>query len=592
MWAKTDGLTAWRGVAHACGPPVPLYPVQYLEQNLCPDSPADADLSGMKLDGAQTQGPALTTVFKNISEYAPVWPRLEDGKLKGRKGYLFNGRKSADVVLKDGLQLNICNNRYVKTQTCFYNEKGQPVTLEKAALRVFDIDHSKKDEHGPEAIQFQCKGGTFSTFGDSPFLVHLSHKCAARSNHRSPHTTGAVTDAKPGGRSVGKPTVEKGFTKSGLNKYTYDCPGTKQDPQWVTMWSARNGKLADNPESLSLDKLTDLQLASMTLINFTDVKCTDVIFANMPGAYKQENFEFKPRNQGGNPLNSTLEIKPQNFPELGTGACPVEAGSASGGRNWIISGMHDLKHTDCRGSTFDDPHIQTLSGAKYFMHGTGVYDYASSGDVESQVYLCPFAPCTEKMMAKGECLTFIQAVAVKTPKHNLVFRSDSLYVDGAQHAPSRLDAQDFTLSPVGGRKKLYERTNHKELRGCPPDPSKEWLWTDCTEEGWRFESTELSINLGMLGPFEEGWLNEIVSNRTFNLDVYNVSTPATVRGLINGDRNGVFEEAGAPYNALQRQVPQVTAENVRPDRVLFPKEMVEELQVQCGAWQPLSATLL
>ena len=66
------------------------------------------------------------------------------------------------------------------------------------------------------------------------------------------------------------------------------------------------------------------------------------------------------------------------------------------------------------------------------MHGTGVYDYASSGDVESQVYLCPFAPCTEKMMAKGECLTFIQAVAVKTPKHNLVFRSDSLYVDGAR----------------------------------------------------------------------------------------------------------------------------------------------------------------
>ena len=62
---------------------------------MCPDSPADVKLGGIKMSGAQTQGPALTTVFKNISEYAPVWPRLEDGELKGLKGYLKQATESA-----------------------------------------------------------------------------------------------------------------------------------------------------------------------------------------------------------------------------------------------------------------------------------------------------------------------------------------------------------------------------------------------------------------------------------------------------------------------------------------------------------------
>ena len=50
------------------------------------------------------------------------------------------------------------------------------------------------------------------------------------------------------------------------------------------------------------------------------------------------------------------------------------------------------------------------------MHGVGVFEYASSGEVVSQVYMCPFAPCTADMMEMGDCLTFIQAVAVKLEK--------------------------------------------------------------------------------------------------------------------------------------------------------------------------------
>merc|ERR1719267_300554 len=69
------------------------------------------------------------------------------------------------------------------------------------------------------------------------------------------------------------------------------------------------------------------------------------------------------------------------------------------------------------GEVFDDPHVKTLSGKRYFMHGVGVFDYASSGSVKTQVYMCPFAPCTNEMMRNGECVTYVQAVAIKTQNH-------------------------------------------------------------------------------------------------------------------------------------------------------------------------------
>jgi|TARA_B110001469_G_C9407879_1_gene209036 hypothetical protein len=49
--------------------------------------------------------------------------------------------------------------------------------------------------------------------------------------------------------------------------------------------------------------------------------------------------------------------------------------------------------------------------------------------------MCPFAPCTAEMMATGDCLTFITAVAIRLEnghphaRHTLVMRNSSLRVD-------------------------------------------------------------------------------------------------------------------------------------------------------------------
>eukprot|EP00964_Phaeocystis_antarctica_P118963 scaffold82676_cov61-Phaeocystis_antarctica.AAC.1 len=85
---------------------------------------------------------------------------------------------------------------------------------------------------------------------------------------------------------------------------------------------------------------------------------------------------------------------------------------------------------------FDDPHVRTLSGNQFFLHGVGVFDYATiPGVIKTQVYMCPFAPCTKKMMASGDCLTFINAVAIKmenvhpAQQHTIVFRNSTMRVD-------------------------------------------------------------------------------------------------------------------------------------------------------------------
>ena len=113
------------------------------------------------------------------------------------------------------------------------------------------------------------------------------------------------------------------------------------------------------------------------------------------------------------------------------------------------------------GQLWDDPHVMTLSGNQFFMHGVGVFDYASiPGVIKTQVpmhmrpnaqvcppppphpiqpplqvYMCPFAPCTSEMMASGECLTFVQAVAIQVQPgqpgaHTLIFKNNALRIDG------------------------------------------------------------------------------------------------------------------------------------------------------------------
>ena len=49
--------------------------------------------------------------------------------------------------------------------------------------------------------------------------------------------------------------------------------------------------------------------------------------------------------------------------------------------------------------------------------------------------MCPFKPCTAEMMARGDCLTFIQAVAIQvhasagSSGHMVILRNNSLRVD-------------------------------------------------------------------------------------------------------------------------------------------------------------------
>jgi hypothetical protein len=538
----------------------------YHKANLCA-IPGTGMEGVIKLSGVQTLGPKINLIIKNVTEYSPAWPQARPHKsqhLTPMKGYLFNGRKSDDSLLEDAIQLNVCGDTYVTAQYCFEHASGEAITMERAAIRIFDIDHGKNTAlKGPEVVQFKCTGGSFSIFGDAPDLLFKS-------------------------LTVGKPiNVEHGYTKNGLTRTTFACP----NDEFVTLWSRRYGDAADNPKNVSMGSLDRLQELSMIMVNFSNVECFNVTFANMPESYHQDRWDMVSRAAGGNPLNSSFAITPHNFPDLAVGECPP----GQTGRNFMISGKYDVDYTaPCRGTTFDDPHVQTLSGNRFYMHGIGVFDYASAGGIESQVYLCPFAPCTENMMAKGECLTFIQAVVVRTEKHNLVFRGGKLLVDGVEKQLSEpMAAKDFTLATVGEHTPFPPRINHKDVRDCRPDPASSmdgWLWKQCTKRGWHFQSEELGINVGALGPFEKGWLKEEASDRTFNLDVFNVKQPSDVSGIINGDTNGAFRDAAEMTNTLGvYNAPQVTADNVSPERILFPARMIKEMDAQCGSAKPIKA---
>ena len=89
-----------------------------------------------------------------------------------------------------------------------------------------------------------------------------------------------------------------------------------------------------------------------------------------------------------------------------------------------------------------------------------------------------------------------------------------------------------------------------------PKPEKpplevEGPWSNCSSNQWTLTTPELVVSVGVIGPFEEGYLREEVSTRTFNLDVQPVgkvaASPAIVQGIINGDMNGLFV-ADATYN--------------------------------------------
>jgi hypothetical protein len=245
--------------------------------------------------------------------------------------------------------------------------------------------------------------------------------------------------------------------------------------------------------------------------------------------------------------------------------------------------------------TYDDPHVQTLSGKSFFMHGVGTYEYASLGGVQSQVYMCPFAPCTKEMMRAGECFTYIMGLAVKTNKHKIVLMGSSVTVDGKEMTMGSWEGGmsdiPFAIMPVGMHppSSITKRTNHEDLRGCLPDSSTDaWLWHNCTKAGWDIVTSELSLNVGVLGPFEKGWLKEEVGSRTFNLGVSQVRESSKVRGLINGDVNGEFRDAGDEYYRRGGEGDaQVTADPLPPGKSIFPPHLKVHMDKRCGAAEPL-----
>ena len=69
------------------------------------------------------------------------------------------------------------------------------------------------------------------------------------------------------------------MTVNGLPVNVYDCPADG----WVTLWSSRAGVAKDNPTQaeIPLDpNLGPLQELSMIQVNFTNVDCFQVNFAN------------------------------------------------------------------------------------------------------------------------------------------------------------------------------------------------------------------------------------------------------------------------------------------------------------------------
>jgi len=243
------------------------------------------------------------------------------------------------------------------------------------------------------------------------------------------------------------------------------------------------------------------------------------------------------------------------------------------------------------GDEFDDPTIQTLEGDDFFLHGVGVFEYASVGSVASQVYLCPSGACTAAMMRRGECPTFISGVAVRTAEHTVIMRGSAMHLDGTKLTPTgslvyqgdgltvtasaALSPEPHALTPVDASREP-PRLAHELRRSCKHMSGGEESSSHiCGKVGWRLRTGELSIDVGVVGPYEQGWLKEGVSDRTFLLNVSAVKGgeraigETMLRGFING---------AAPSEVYF---------NVPDGDVLFPADQKKEMDAQCGAGQAL-----
>ena len=192
------------------------------------------------------------------------------------------------------------------------------------------------------------------------------------------------------------------------------------------------------------------------------------------GIFCADDFEFRNDGSHHNAGATKACAKGTVVGEVCSQAAGMTGGESGGVKNcdaFVDGVLPDYKSDALRsqykligfcesGQLWDDPHVMTLSGNQFFMHGVGVFDYASiPGVIKTQVhmhmrpnaqvclpplhpiqpplqvYMCPFAPCTSEMMASGECLTFVQAVAIQIQPgqpgaHTLVFKNNALRIDG------------------------------------------------------------------------------------------------------------------------------------------------------------------
>ena len=265
---------------------------------------------------------------------------------------------------------------------------------------------------------------------------------------------------------------------------------------------------------------------------------------------------------------------------------------------WVGAGWNAANATATSvGDTYDDTHVTTLSGTRMFMHGVGVFEYASVGELfRSQVYICPVANCTAAMVTAGDCVTFISAVAVKTPNRTIVFHSNTVTIDGKERKideAHKVASPDLSITTMGSAGTWRPRIEHDKLASCSDKVPK---MQNCSAVGWVLETPDLTLNVAAVGPFEKGWLREEASNRTFNIDLAAVRTNGKeVRGIINGDKNGFFKPAGdAPVgaaNALQPELwTEATASPVLAGSEIFPLELKVHMDARCGLPQELQAT--
>jgi hypothetical protein len=276
----------------------------------------------------------LELSITNLTEYSPVWPMAnhENHRELERLGYLQNGLKSDGEEAHDLLQVSLCNNRYVKNQMCFgsevkdneYKSGYRPVKVRmgRAAIRIFVLDHAGNTPwvKGPDALQFNCTGGTFSLFGDHPYISY----------------------------TAGEPILEEeDFTANGQSKYTYLCPDNDIP---VTIWSKFTATDSfDNPHTSNMPNLTKAAEDAMVLIEYENVDCVTFTFANMPPRYTQNGYTdaANPAHNidawvpdaeaslGGNPLNSSNELSTAGgYTDLSTRMCEP----TGYGRNWVMAG--------------------------------------------------------------------------------------------------------------------------------------------------------------------------------------------------------------------------------------------------------------